>query len=576
MAAPPDETLEFNFALVLGVLVRRRWVILGSMALSIAAAAIHVTTSRPVYSATALLLIEKEEKGRAQSETTVSETKADDYYQTQYRLLKTRTLLQRVYDALNLKGVEEFAGGVGLLIPAVSIAAVRSSRLVNVSAESYDPELAMRIANTLAEVYVAQNLESKLFISRDILLTLREKFDDRAGAEEKYQFLPAVVNNALIQQLKANYAGLEGRLGELTSRYTQAHPDRIRIKAEMQAVETRIRVETLRAVQGMKAELSGQLLGNNVRIVDPAERPSRPVRPNKRRTIGLAGGLGIALGLIIAFGIEHLDMTIRSQEDVELRLGLPFLGAVSRTDAFKGATAKEFHDLLSGPASFTGEAFKNIRTMIGFASAGHPMKRLLVTSSVQSEGKTFLTINLAMVFAQLGQRVLLIEGDLRRPNLHRRFELPRDMGISHFLAHGRSVAELPALCNETGFTNLKVMVCGTVPPNPAELLSAPKLKTLMDWAAENFDQVFVDGTPVFPITDALLWSRAVDSGIFVAHFGSIHAKLALRAKQKLVEGGLHLAGAIINQVSLKGGAYYGDYYYKYYRYYNYSAETRKA
>lgn len=558
------------------VVFRRRWLILWSVLICLAAALFYLATTAPIFSATALILIDKEEKGRVLADAPLVETKADDYYRTQYRLLKSRSLIKRVYDGLELHKVPEFRdSGPGGLAAAVIVTPISGSRLVNLTAESTDPALAARIANSLAEFYVAQNLESKLFISKEILQALQSRIDGDSDLEEKYNSLPAVVNNPLVQDLKTRFAGLEARWGDVTSRYTAEHPERIRLKAEMAAVQDRIREETLRAVKGMKAELSGQLLGNNVRIVDPAEVPGSPSKPRRAPTVLLSVAVGLIAGIVAALVIENLDQTVHTQEDIERRIRLPFLGAVSYSLAFKGETSRDFEALLKGPESFTSESLKNIRTMIGFAAAAKGMKKFLVTSTVQGEGKTFLAINLALVFAQLGQKVLLIEGDLRRPNLHKRFGLPKEKGLSHFLAYGKDASEAAGLIHQSGQPNLDILHCGSIPPNPAELLSTPRLQGMVQWAAGKYDQVIIDGTPVFPVTDALLWSQVVDGAIFVVRFGAVHSGLSVKACQKLSEGGLPIIGAVLNQVTWKGGAY-GDYYsYYYYHYSKYSEGGKK-
>jgi capsular exopolysaccharide synthesis family protein len=284
----------------------------------------------------------------------------------------------------------------------------------------------------------------------------------------------------------------------------------------------------------------------------------------------MAAFFGLVLGCALALVLEHMDLSIRNQDDVEKKLGLPFLGSVTKSPKFLNAGAKQLSDLMTGTESFTGEAFKNIRTMVGFATADSKMRQILITSSVQGEGKTFLTVNLALVFAQLGQKVLLIEGDMRRPNIHKTFKLSKEKGLSHFLAHGKDVSELERHIQPSGFPNLDALVCGTVPPNPSELLSTPKVKAILDWAGKHYDQVFVDGTPVFPVSDALLWGRLMDGAIFVCQHGGVHMNLCLKAKQKLVEGGIKTIGCVLNKVVFEGRGYgYYDKYYHYYHYYHY-------
>lgn len=568
MAEREESGLEADIDLryYLQVLLRRRWIVLSALVLAVAGAALVVYTATPVYSATALVLIEKERRNQAYaSDGVMVETTADDYYQTQYMLLKSRSLLTKVHKKLELDRVEEFRGGPGALDGAVSISPVRRSRLVQVSAESSSPERAALIANTVSELFVQENVESKLFISREIMRAL---FPGQAGAGEgpriSLEALPPVVNSQLIQQFKGEYVKLESRMADLSKRYTPEHPEMARLKSQMESLERRIAEETRNVVQGMKAELSGQLLGNNVRIIDPALVPGSPSKPRKKRTLLLASLLGLSLGYLLALVVDALDQTIHSQEDIERRLSVPFLGSIPMA-MLQADSAEQYKTLLEGPKSFTGESLKNIRTMVGFAGAGKPLQALLLTSTGQGEGKTFIAISLAMVFAQLGEKVLLIEGDLRRPNLHKRFRLSKEKGMSHFLAHSREAAEAGELIQRpAGVDNLDVLVCGKIPPNPAELLSTPRLEGLLRWARGSYDRILIDGTPIFPITDALLWARHADAAVFVVKFGGTNGSLATKAVQKLNESGLKVAGAVVNQVTAKANGYYGDYYYYYY------------
>ncbi|HAH07706.1 MAG TPA: hypothetical protein DCM05_14480 [Elusimicrobia bacterium] len=577
MTAPETragEPQELDIAHYVQVLLRRRWVVLAVLLIALASTALHVFTQRPVYSTAALVLIEKERRQQVYAEGSVVESSDADYYQTQYQLLKSRSLLKRVHEQLGLKNTEDFPTPDALAV-AVSVQPVRQSRLVQVVAESHWPELAAKVANALAENYVAQNLENKLYISKEILHAIYPP-DGGTPSDSIIEALPAVMNNSMLQNLRTNYADLQTRWGELSRRYTPEHPELIRLRSQMEVVQANIKAQTAKIVQSMRTELSGQLRGNNVRVVDPAEVPKTPSKPNKRRALMLASLFGLLGGFFLALGVEALDQSIRSQEDVERKLGLPFLGSVPHA-VFQGDSVKAYTDLIGGPESFTGESLKNIRTMIGFAMAGKDSKSLLLTSTHQGEGKTFMAISLAVVFAQLGEKVLLIEGDLRRPNLHKRFAVPNEAGISHFLAYGKDASELEALVQPTGIPNLDVLPCGTIPPNPSELLSTPRMPALLDWARARFDRIIVDGTPVFPITDALLWGRHAGTAVFVVKFGGPHSALAVKARQKLEDGGLKIAGAVINQVSSRGGHYGGYYYYyRYHYHYKYSDYAKKA
>lgn len=573
--SPPAEAPDIDLTHYLHVLSRRRWIILAVLVTVVSGAAVYVATARPEYQATTMILIEKEKRAQTYNEGMMVETAADDYYQTQYRLIKSRGALKKVYDRLNLADTEDFGAGPGTLMGAVTITPIRTSRLVNISAVSHDPELAAKVANMVAEVFVEENVESKMFISKEIMRALFPEAEPKgAAAALHYESLPAVVNSALIQNLRGDYAQLETRWGEMSRRYTAEHPELIRLKSQMESLKARIDGETRRIVEGMKAELSGRMLGNNVRIIDTAEVPGAPFKPRKARTLSVAALLGLLGGYLLALGIDALDRTIHTQEDIEKRLGLAFLGSVPKAE-LTGDSADIYSKLLSGPKSFTGEALKNIRTMIGFSAAGRDMKVLLVTSTGQGEGKTFMAVSLAMVFAQLGEKVLLIEGDLRRPNLHRRFQLPRDMGLSHYLAHSQAPGDAAGFIRPSGTPNLDVMICGKIPPNPSELLSTPRTGGLIAWARTKYDRILIDGTPIFPITDALLWGQLADATLFVVKFGGTNATLAVKAVQKLRESEMRLTGAIVNQVTWKAGSY-GDYYYYYYYYSDYARPDGKT
>ena len=567
---------EIDLSHYFQVLSRRRWIVVAALVICVLSAALYVFTARPVFRATAMILIEKERRDPNYTEGMMVETSADDYYQTQYRLLKSRTLLKKVYADLKLKSHADFKSGVKSLEGSVLIAPVRRSRLVHVSADSFNAALAKDIANAVAKTYVEQNVESKLFISKEILRALFKGtgVDGEslgAGPEITFDSLPAVVNNPFIQNLKTQLANLEVREGDLSRRYTLEHPERSRLLSQMSALRKRIKDETLKIVSGMKAELSGRLLGNNVRIIDPAETPPFPFKPRKRRTLIVAALLGLMLGSLLALGVDMMDQTVHTQEDIERKLKLPFLGSVPFVK-FDEDTALSYKNLISGQKSFSGEALKNIRTMLGFAAAGKEMQTMLITSTGQGEGKTFIAISLAMVFAQLGEKVLLIEGDLRRPNLHKRFGLSREKGLSHYLAYGKNTEEISFLVQDSGIDNLDVLVSGHIPPNPSELLSTPRMPALIEWARKQYDRIIVDGTPIFPITDALLWGGRIDAAAFVIKFGSTNAKLASRALQKLRDSGIPVAGSIVNQVTAKSNTY-GDYYYYYYYYHSDYVET---
>ncbi len=565
MTEPAVQETDLDLAQVLDGILHRAWVVALVWIGTIAATAFYIYTTTPIFQATSMVIIEKERgSGAVYSNGSQVENKNDDYYRTQYKLLKSNSLLKKVYDALHLEKTPEFAGrhGVRALADAISISPILGSRLVYLNAESADPKMAMDLSNTLAETFVSENLANQLFISKEVLQTLQVSGND-PKARQMYESLPTVVANPLVQGLKSDYSKLESQAAEMAQKVTPKHPSMLAIRSNMLAVQAQIRSETDKVVQSLKTELSGQLKGNNVRIIDVATLPESPIRPKKRALVpmGLIGGL--LLGMAVAFLLDFLDQSVRTQKDIEEKLSLPFLGSIPMIAVRKGKNA---HDaLLSTEQSLTSEAFRNLRTMVDFAGMAGKAQQILVTSSVQEEGKSYIASNLAVALAQHGETVLLIDGDLRRPKIHKNFSLSAQKGLSDFLATGLKVDDIEDLLQPTDVTNLKVLVCGTRPPNPSELLNTPRVGALLNWAKDNFDRVIIDCTPMFPINDTLLWGRHVRSAVFVCRYGKTRVPLIKTATKKLQTGGIQLLGVALNSAKTGGLSYSGyNYYYQQY------------
>ena len=565
-----EKELEFDLSAYIEMFMRRRWIVLSVWAAVVIVTALVTFNMRPVYQAQALLVIEKERGNNVvyQGGPTV-ERSNEDYYQTQYKLLKSEALLKTVYKRLNLETVPEFAGVYGYLKlnKPVTIAPVPRSRLVYIKMDSYDPLLASKVANMIANVYIEQNLGNQLFISKDVLAALQ---GDKPNSRAVYDSLPAVVNNVLIQDLKREEAKLKSELAEASGHYTPKHPQVLALSANLKSVQDQIRLETDRIIQSLKIDLSGQLMGNNIRLVDPAMPPLKPIKPRKLFNMLLALIGGLVAGFFAATLVEFIDQTVRTQEDVENKLGLPFLGVVPMTPYSKKQTA--YDHLLQKEHSLIAESIRNLRTMTDFAIVGQKSKSFMVTSTVQGEGKSYVCTNLAVAIAQAGEKVLLVDGDLRRSNLHKNFRVSNAKGLSDFLAGGKNVDEIKHLAQTTDVPNLTILTCGPRPPNPAELLNTPRLSAFLAWAGEYYDRVIVDCPPMFPISDALLWGKYIPSTIYVASFGKTRVPLIKNGTKRLLTAGIKILGTVVN-MSKFGGlsySYYGYYKYKYNYNYNYA------
>lgn len=502
--------------------------------------AAYAFLSTPVYQASALISVDK--VGSDISAPNGERQDSDEsYFETQFKLITSETQLRRVYDELKLGDVKEFSSGLPALSAAVSVLPAPRTHLCSVSAESRNPRLAAAIAGALAHAFVKKNLDNQLFMSKNVLDALQSRTRD-PDARVVIESLPAVVNNRLIQDIKTQIFSSEAALADLRTRYTDSYP-------EVQALASRLR--SMRKVRdreidnilgSLKTELSGQLRANNVRVVDEPTPPKNPVRPRKSLALLLGLPFGLGLGVLSALFLETFDETILTHQDVERRLGLPFLGHIPFSRRQKGA--KIYAPLVSTDVSPSSEAFRNLRTIVSLSNrtSGDPF--LLVTSTVQAEGKSFVATNLAVALSQIGQKVLIIDGDLRRPNQHLNLSSSIKIGLSDFLSGG--VADVGHVLQKTGIPNLELVTCGTLTKNPAELLNAEHLAKLISWARTRYTRVIVDCPPVFPVSDVLLWGRYVNSTIFIARSGHVRVPLIRTACARLRIGGVKILGGVIN------------------------------
>jgi len=298
---------------------------------------------------------------------------------------------------------------------------------------------------------------------------------------------------------------------------------------------------------------------NNISIVDTALVPGAPFKPDMRRNLLMASLAGLMLGILLAFLIEFLDDTLKRPDEVEKHLGIAVLGIIPRLD---GMTPEQ---AFSDPRSGFSEAYRSVRTSLQFATEDGVPKCLLVTSPSASEGKSTTAINLARNFAQLGRRVLLIDGDLRNPSLHKVLGCDNSVGLSNYLAGGIRPA---AAIKPTKTLRLTLIPSGPLPPNPAELLAGPKMVSLLTLAMEKFDQVIIDGPPIMGLADSPILSNLSSGTLLVIEAGTSRVATAKAALKRLFGARAHVVGALLTKYDSRvaGYGYGSDYGYQYYAY----------
>jgi capsular exopolysaccharide synthesis family protein len=334
-----------------------------------------------------------------------------------------------------------------------------------------------------------------------------------------------------------------------------------------------------------ETDLTGALRFNNVRVVDRPLLPKVPVTPNV--PLNIAGGLaaGLVLGLLAAIGKEQLDRTLKAPDEVERELGTSLLGVLpaapvagtvlgkggrrAAREARRRASAAEPADNVPieltvhyRPTSGLTEAARAIRTNIVFMSPDKPHKTLLITSAVPSEGKTTVACAIATTIAQAGQRVVLVDCDLRRPRLHSVFSRRNDFGVTSALLD-RSVQD--DIVFETEVPNLWLAPTGPIPPNPAELLHSEAFRGVLNRLKERFDRVIIDSPPVIAVTEATVLSTLVDGVVVVVRASTTTKDLVRRALKSLRDVGSQLVGVVLNAADVEDDSYSAYKYYSYHR-----------
>jgi len=335
-----------------------------------------------------------------------------------------------------------------------------------------------------------------------------------------------------------------------------------------------------------EAGVSAGLRSSNIRVVDVARTPTSPIKPNVPRNIELGFLLGLACGVGLAFVLESLDTSIRTLEEIGAISTLPALGTIPLQSSSNGSMRKrlkatsieseksESPTLITyaRPRSEAAEAFRSLRTSILLSSYGAPPKVILVTSALPQEGKTTISANSALVLAQRGSRVLLIDADLRRPGIDRLFGFRSRGGLSTLISGGDKCEDV--IIPFTDVPNLWILPAGPIPPQPAELLGSTVMKDqIARWRVE-FDHVIIDTPPCLSVTDAVILSPEADRVILVARAGKT-TKLALRrACELLLQVNARVMGIVLNALNLDSAESYYYYGGRYSRHY-YHDESRE-
>jgi len=590
------------------ILLRYAPLIIGITAVTVAVAGVYSFMAEKIYEAQVTMRIERNMPGVLPMFENVAYTdnRDLDYFQTQIKLFYSRTLIKEVLLALDTKDQSFMRGSTkstdeqaNLFLKKITVRAEPRTQLVRVIVEDRDPLRAQVFANVLADQYITHAASKHMDVAKHYrdwfgerlvvqeqevldrerslrafdlsnqfdaaeyeILKLRLRYD-----QEKLSSLLSKGSDNLSDQEKEDYdkriTDLEHAVTQQLARVATMSSNELEHSLLDQKLQTaRRKFEQLLKAQDDSNLFTTQFDPKTISVVDYATVPQRPSKPQK--TVNLMLGLlfGLLLGSCISFFAEYLDDTIKSPSDIESFLRMPFLGLIPALTRNVSTTPIE-NIVENEPKGTIAEAYRAIRTNILFSS-DRKISRIVVTSAGPGEGKTTTAVNLAHVMARAGDRTLLLDGDMRRPRIHKIFGVDSaKMGLSSYLV---GEARLEDIIFPTQVPMLSILPAGIVPPNPVELLNSPRLAELFERLGAMFDRVIIDTPPVIAVTDPAIMSRMADAVILTVHGGRAHRDVVKRGIETLTNVGGQVMGIILNNVNIYRASYYDYYYYSYYRY----------
>jgi non-specific protein-tyrosine kinase len=513
------------------LLWRWKWLIV--LATLLAAGAAYGTSRMqvPTYRATTTLMINQAPNEQVTDYTAIltSERLARTYVE----MLTNRPVLEEVILRLGATTTPE------ALAKTIDVQLVRDTQLITVSVEHFSPAWAAAIANSVVEVFAAQNeaiQESRYAASKE---SLRQEVERVSGQVSETEQAIERLGTPAADTGRDELARLQSDLAQYRASYASV----------LQSYEA-LRVAEARSV-------------SNVVQVEPAVEPTIPVRPRTMVNTLLAAVVGAMLAVGVVFLIEYLDDTIKTPDEVMRATQLPLVGLISRIEDEADGEPYAARQARS-PAA---EAFRSLRTNLQFSGVDRPVRSLLVTSPGPQEGKSTVAANLAVVMAQGGHRVTLLDADMRRPRLHRLLGVPNRIGLSDLFT--RNPLDLDGAVRPCRMENLSLLTSGGLPPNPAELLASERMIQILDQVAKQTEFVVIDSPPAGAVTDAIVLAARVDGVLLVVEPKHTRLPSVVQVVEQLRRAGANVVGLVFNNVPLGRSGYYNGYYSGYYYQYVY-------
>lgn len=500
-------------------LVRMWWLIIASVVVATVASFIAVRQLPPTYQSHAVLMV-----GRALENPNPSNTDlwmSQQLASTYVDILSREQLQNAAMAALGMDWLPEYAAR---LVPG--------TQLIELTVNDSDPERTQAVASELSNQLIRLTPANSEGTDRSRQAFIDQQLDEleasikttRDEISKKQSELATLFSARQIADTQAQIAALQSKLSALQTSYAAL-------------------------IQG-----SQRTAINTITVIEPASLPTRPVGPNKTALVLVAAAIGFVLAVAGAYLIDYLDDTLKNPTDVQEALGLTTLGAVPVI-----AEQADETTLLSTVPVPVMEAYNVLRINLQYAAVGQRLDSLLITSGIPGEGKSVTAANLSMSLAQSSLRVILVDGDLRRPKQHRLFRLTNAQGLTSAVL--QSHFDLDSLLHETEVPGLRVLTAGPVPPNPAQLLGSSRTRELLAALAADADMLVIDSPPATAFADAAVLSTHVSGVLLVVETGKTRRDIIRKAITALKHVNAPILGVVLNRMPRNSAGYY---YYHYY------------
>jgi non-specific protein-tyrosine kinase len=492
---------------------------------------INVRTT-PVYQSTTKLLVSDPMVSRAGVLTGDAMVSSYDAATTYVQMITDRRVLEQIIAELKLPFSPEGLRGM------IGVSLIRDTRIIMLTVEDTNPERAASIANTMGVIFP-------------------RRIQELQGA--RY----SVSKENLQKQLDAMETQIDQTTQEKMGTTDTAERDRLETKLTQYRTIYSNLVTSYEQVRLAEAQTN-----TTVVQTDPAVVPTVPIRPRTLQNTFLAGLVGALLAAGVVVAVDAFDDRLKDPADLARRTGLTVIGVIPFTDIEATGPVTNLE-----PRSPVSEAYRALRTNIQFSNVAHKLNRIVVTSPTPGDGKTTIAANLAIILAQGGQKVTLIDADLRRPKVHKMFKQPNRVGLTGLFL---KQVELRDVTKSVGMENLSIITSGQIPPNPAELLGSVRMSEMLNEIQTQSDKIVVDTPPILSVTDASVLNPYVDGVILVVQVGQTHIGAAIQAVNNMRQVGVNLIGLVINGVKFDNSRY--SYYYRsrYYSSYYYYSQSYGA